>query len=77
MFISIFKDEFDEFIKYKKSLGYVYRKEIIYCYDKLDKYLYENNLTKKEINKDLYDKWLIKREKESNNTYVYCYKTVL
>lgn len=29
MFISIFKDEFDEFIKYKKSLGYFYRKETI------------------------------------------------
>jgi len=27
MFISIFKDEFDKFIKYKKSLGYVIEKK--------------------------------------------------
>lgn len=76
MFISIFKDEFDEFIKYKKSLGYNYRKETIYWYDKLDKYFYDNNLTKKEINKDLYNKWLIKREKESNNTYALRYTAI-
>lgn len=76
MFISIFKDEFDEFIKYKKSLGYVYRKETIYWYDKLDKYFYKNNLTRKEINKELYDKWLIKRENESNNTYALRYTAI-
>lgn len=76
MFISIFKDEFNEFIKYKKSLGYIYRKETIYWYDKLDKYFYENNLTRKEINKEMYDKWLIKRENESNNTYALRYTTI-
>lgn len=76
MFISIFKDEFDEFIKYKKSLGYVYRKETIYWYDKLDKYFNQSNLTKKEISKEIYDKWLIKREKESNNTYALRYTAI-
>lgn len=76
MFISIFKDEFNEFIKYKKSLGYVYRKETIYWYDKLDKYFYENNLTRKEINKEIYDEWLIKRENESNNTYALRYTAI-
>lgn len=76
MFISIFKDEFDEFIKYKKSLGYFYRKETIYWYDKLDKYFCENNLTRKEINKEIYDKWLIKREKESSNTYALRYTAI-
>lgn len=76
MFISIFKDEFDEFIKYKKSLGYDYRKETIYWYDKLDKYFYENNLTRKEISKEVYDRWLIKRENESNNTHALRYTAI-
>jgi len=76
VFISIFKDELDEFINYKKSLGYVYRKETIYWYDKLDKYFNQNNLTKKEISKEIYDKWLIKRENESNNTYALRYTAI-
>ena len=76
MFISIFKNEFDEFINYKKSLGYVYRKETIYWYDKLDKHFHKNNLNRKEINKEIYEKWLIKRENESNNTYALRYTAI-
>ena len=51
-FISIFKNEFDEFVNYKKSMGYNYNRQTIYWYDKLDKYFNDNNLTKKEISEE-------------------------
>ena len=58
-FISIFKDEFDEFVKYKRSMGYDYKKETVYWYDKLDKYFNDNHLTEKEISEELYNNWWI------------------
>lgn len=76
IFKSILKNEFTEFIKYKKSLGYKYSKSTINCYIKLDNYFCENNLTKKQINKELYNKWLIKKETESNNAYALRYTTI-
>ena len=75
-FISIFKNEFDEFVKYKKSMGYDYNKKTIYWYDKLDKYFNDNNLDKKEISEELYNNWLMKRENESNNTHALRYTAV-
>lgn len=70
MFISIFKDEFDEFIKYKRSMGYQYAKSTINCYARLDKFFYDNKLIKKEINKDLYDKWLTQNNCDISNNYL-------
>lgn len=75
-FISIFKDEFDEFVKYKRSMGYDYKKETVYWYDKLDKYFNDNHLTEKEISEELYNNWLIKRTNESNNTYALRYTVI-
>ena len=76
MFISIFKDEFNEYVKYKKSMGYDYSKYVINTYVRLDKYFNDNNLTKKEITEELYDNWLIKRENESNNTHAIRYTAI-
>lgn len=75
-FKSIFKNEFNDFITFKKSLGYEYHKDTVHYYTRLDNYFYENNLSTKEINKELYNKWLIKRENESNNTYALRYTTI-
>ena len=76
MFISIFKDEFNEYVKYKKSMGYDYSKYVINTYVRLDKYFNDNNLTKKEITEELYDNWLTKRENESNNTHAIRYTAI-
>lgn len=76
MFISIFKDEFDEYIKYKKSMGYDYSKFVVSIYIRLDRYFNDNNLTTKEITEELYDNWLIKRENESNNTHAIRYTAI-
>jgi len=76
MFVSIFKDEFDKYIKYKKSMGYNYAKNVVNVYIRLDKFFNENNLNKKEITEELYNKWLLRRENESNNTHAIRYTAI-
>ena len=75
-FISIFKEEFNEYVKYKKSMGYDYSKDVVNTYVRLDRFFNDNNLTKKEITEELYDNWLIKRENESNNTHAIRYTAI-
>ena len=75
-FISIFKEEFNEYVKYKKSMGYDYSKDVVNTYVRLDRFFNNNNLTKKEITEELYDNWLIKRENESNNTHAIRYTAI-
>ena len=76
MFVSVFKDEFNEYIKYKKSMGYDYSKTVINTYARLDKYFNENNLITKEIKEELYDNWLKKRVDESNNNHAIRYSVI-
>lgn len=76
MFISIFKEEFNEYVKYKKSMGYDYSKDVVNTYVRLDRFFNDNNLTKKEITEELYDNWLQKRENESNNTHAIRYTAI-
>jgi len=52
-FKSIFKNELNNFIKYKQSLGYDYKKEISRLH-KLDNSLYKLGLKKKIITKDIW-----------------------
>ena len=54
-FIRIFKEEFNEYVKYKKSMGYDYSKDVVNTYVRLDRFFNDNNLTKKEITEELYD----------------------
>ena len=75
-FISIFKEEFNQYVKYKKSMGYDYSKDVVNTYERIDRYFYDNNLTKKEVTEELYDNWLIKRENESNNTHAIRYTAI-
>ena len=75
-FISIFKEEFNEYVKYKKSMGYDYSKDVVNTYVRLDRFFNDNNLTKKEITEELYDNWLQKRENESNNTHAIRYTAI-
>ena len=52
-FKSIFRDELNYFIKYKRSLGYIYKKEIFRLYY-IDNVLYKLNLKKKIIDKETF-----------------------
>ena len=45
-FISIFKEEFNEYVKCKKSMGYDYSKDVVNTYVRLDRFFNDNNLTK-------------------------------
>lgn len=75
-FTSVFKDEFNEYVKYKKSMGYDYSRHVVNIYGRLDKYFNDNNLNNKEITEELYNNWLIKKDSESNNTHAIRYTAI-
>ncbi len=64
---SIFSNEIEYFIKYKQSLGYDFKNEIL-CLKHIDKTLFDLKLKSKEITKDTFNK-LIKRDTTSDNYY--------
>lgn len=57
-FKSIFKEEFENFINYKKSIGYDYGLFVYNKYLRLDNYFYEIGLKEKIINEVIVDNWL-------------------
>lgn len=65
-FKSIFKEELNDFINYKKSQGYIYSKNVCWVFKRLDEFFVEISLKKKEISSDTIEKWLIK----SNNNCI-------
>lgn len=59
-FKSIFRDEFIEFIKYKRLSGYEYTKRTCEKLITLDNFFDKENLTEKKITLDTIEKWLNK-----------------
>lgn len=57
-FRSIFKDEMNAFMNYKKSCGYECSKCVYNKYLRLDTYFYELKLKEKIINQEIIDNWL-------------------
>ena len=66
-FQSIFKDDFIEFIKYKRLIGHEYSKKVYEKIKSLDRFFIEENLTKKEITLDIIEKWLNKNNNSNLN----------
>lgn len=69
---SIFKNELNDFINYKKALGYKYNCTTII--NKFDKFCVD--LKTKEISQELYELWISKRNDESNNMQVKKYSFI-
>ena len=66
VFSSSYKEIMIEYIDYRKVL---YTTEATYSYLKtLDKYMVINPPKDNELSKEYIEKWLIKKENESNNT---------
>lgn len=57
-FKSIFKEEMEMFMNYKKSCGYNCSVCVYNKYLRLDTYFYESNLNQKIINQQVIDNWL-------------------
>lgn len=57
-----------EFIRFKRSLGYDYGKQMIYNLIKMNHFLISNQITKVEIPEDLYKKWIQLRVNEAVST---------
>lgn len=57
-FRSIFKNEFIEFIKYKRLCGYEYNKKTCEKLKSLDYFFYKESLNEKKITLDIIEKWL-------------------
>ena len=70
-FKSIFKNELEYFIKYKRSLGLKYEKEILRL-KYIDSILYDLKLTTKEITKDTFSK-LTERHNMQGENYARLY----
>lgn len=64
IFNSIFKQEFQDFIKLKQSLVLKYETDSRIL-ARFDKFLYEHNLQGKFINKSIIEEWCVKRSYES------------
>lgn len=68
-FNSIFKEEFYDYVNYKKSIGYNYTNRSSYSnIEILDKFFIELNLKEKKINNQTFEKWLFKCSKFSGST---------
>ena len=57
-FKSIFKNEFIDFVEYKRLCGYKYSKETYSKFRRLDKFFLNQKLNKKEITIELIEKWI-------------------
>lgn len=66
VFSSPYKEIMNEYIDFRKKLYYI-RNTYIYL-TMLDKYIISNPPKNNELSKEYIEKWLIKRENESNNT---------
>lgn len=66
-FKSLFKKELENFIKFKRSNGYVYGDPICYRLKELDTFLLSLNQSKPYIDQEVYDLWITqcKAPKES------------
>lgn len=68
-FNSIFKEEFYDYVNYKKSIGYNYTNRSSYSnIEILDKFFVELNLKEKIINNQIFEKWLLKCSNFSGST---------
>ena len=72
-FTSVFKDELEGLIIFKRSLGYKYSYKYAKKFIPLDKFFNSMNLNKKEITQEVYNAWCQKRDNESINNYAYRY----
>lgn len=75
-FKSIFKDEFIEYIKYKRLAGYEYSKLTCGNLITLDNFFKKENLPEKKITLDIIEKWLNKNASNSVLTKSTDYNTI-
>ncbi len=66
-FTSIFKEDFENYIKFKRSNGYKYGKERCYDLLRIDRFFNEINLKEKRIDQKIIDLWQQKCYSSSNN----------
>lgn len=67
-FNSIFKEEFYDYVNYKKSIGFNYTNRSSYSnIEILDKFFIELNLEEKKIDNQIFEKWLFKCSKLSGS----------
>ncbi len=76
-FKSVFKEEMEMFMNYKKSRGYECSQNVYNKYLRLDDYFYESNLKEKIINQQVIDGWfkLFEKVKESTR-FVNCVSVI-
>ncbi len=76
-FKSVFKEEMEMFMNYKKSRGYECSQYVYNKYLRLDDYFYESNLKEKIINQQVIDGWfkLFEKVKESTR-FVNCVSVI-
>lgn len=67
-FHSCFKQELEDFIKFKRSNGYVYGNPICYRLKELDTFLCSLNMETPYINQEIYDLWLMQCKAPNSNT---------
>jgi len=72
-YISIYGDFIQQFIMFKRSLGYKFI-DAEYVYSKFDRFAFEQSVSEIGITKELTDTWAIKLPNESDST---CYRRVL
>lgn len=75
-FKSIFKDEFIEFVKYKRLSGNEYNEKTYRKFIDLDNFFKEENLIEKKITLDIIEKWLNKNPNNSEITKSIRYNTI-
>lgn len=64
VYISVFKEEFQDLVETKRALGFSYGTET-FAFSRIDRFFAENHLSEKYITKDLCDLWCRKRSHES------------
>jgi len=70
-FKSPFKEELENFIKFKRSNGYVYGKPVCYRLKELDSFLLSLNQVEPHIDQDVYDLWLMQCKAPKERTKVH------
>lgn len=75
-FKSIFKHELENFINFKKGIGYIYSDKVIANFKLLDNFFIEINLNEKRIDDEIIDKWLSKSTNLSNKTRYNYYSVI-
>ena len=63
-----FKDELENFIAFKRSLGYDYGKTMIYLLAKMNKFLLMQGIAEIKIPESVYMHWICLKESESTST---------